>query len=90
MGPVNLALWGLGIVLIAVGYSRARGPYQRYQALKAQDANVQRYERWRGGVRDSSPTGASVAMQMLRRQARVGAGIMIAGFLVVLAGFAIR
>jgi hypothetical protein len=90
VGLVNLALWGLGVVLIAVGYSRARGPYQRYQALKAQDANVQRYERWRGGVRDSSPTGASVAMQILLRQARIGGAIAIAGFLCVLAGFAIR
>jgi hypothetical protein len=90
VGLVNLALWGLGIVLIAIGYTRARGPYQRYQALKSQDANVQRYERWRGGVRDTSPTGASVAMQILLRQARIGGAIVIAGFVCVLAGFAIR
>lgn len=90
MGLVNFALWGLGVVLIAVGYSRAKGPWQRYQALKAQDANVARYEQWRGGARDTSPTGASVAMQILRRQARIGGAIAIAGFLCVLAGFAIR
>ncbi len=90
MGLVNLALWGLGVVLIAVGYQRARGPYARYQALKAQDANVARYERWRGGARDTSTTGASVAMAMLRRQARLGGLIAIAGFACVLAGFAIR
>jgi hypothetical protein len=90
MGPVNLLLWGLGVALIAIGWTRARGPWERYQALKAQDANVARYEAWRGGVRDSSPTGASVAMDLLRRQARVGAGLMIAGFLLVLAGFALR
>jgi hypothetical protein len=30
---VNLALWGLGVVLIAVGYRRAKGPWARYQAL---------------------------------------------------------
>lgn len=90
MGPVNLVLWGLGIALIAVGYSRARGPYRRYQALRAQDENVARYERWRGGVRDQAPTGASVAMQILLRQARIGGAIAIAGFLCVLAGFAVR
>ncbi len=90
MGPVNLALWGLGVALVVVGYTRARGPWARYQALKAQDENVARYESWRGGVRDSSRTGASVAMDLLRRQARTGAAIAGVGFLLVLAGFAIR
>lgn len=90
MGAVNIVLWLAGIALIAVGYSRAKGPWQRYQALRAQDANVARYESWRGGKRDTSPTGASVAMTMLRRQARTGATIAIAGFVLVFAGFALR
>ncbi len=90
MGAVNIVLWLAGIALVAVGYSRARGPWQRYQALRAQDANVARYESWRGGKRDTSPTGASVAMTMLRRQARTGATIAIAGFVLVFAGFALR
>jgi hypothetical protein len=90
VGPVNLVLWAAGIALIAYGYSRARGPWQRYQHLKEQDANVARYEAWRGGVRDSSPSGASVAMEMLRKQARTYAGVAIVGFLLVLAGFLIR
>ncbi len=59
---------------------RAYGPYQRYKALKEQDANVARYEAWRGGLRsDDSKTGASVAMQILRRQAQMGGAIIIAG-----------
>ncbi len=45
---LNLALWVLGVVLIAVGYSRARGPWSRYQQLKSQEANIARYEGWRG------------------------------------------
>ena len=71
MGPVNLALWGAGIALAVLGYMRARGPWNRYQALKDQEANVARYESWRGGVRDRSTTGASVAMDMARRDARL-------------------
>lgn len=92
MGILNLLLWAGGIVLIAVGYTRARGPYARYQALKDQDANVARYEAWRGGVRDQSggATGASVAMAMLRRQAQIGALIAVVGFVLVFAGFAVR
>jgi hypothetical protein len=90
MGPVNLALWAIGVVLIAVGYLRARGPWARYQELKAQDANVARYEAWRGGLRSESTTGASVAMEILRRQAQSGGAIAIVGFVLVFAGFAIR
>jgi hypothetical protein len=87
VGPLNLLLWGVGIVLIAAGYLRARGPWQRYQALKEQDANVARYEAWRGGVRDDSKTGASVAMDILRRQAQIGAAIAIGGIVLVFLGF---
>lgn len=90
MTIVNLLLWGLGVVLIAVGYQRARAPWSRYQALKEQDENIARYEAWRGGARDTSPTGASVAMMILRRQAQ-RAGILIGlGFVLVLLGFLIR
>jgi hypothetical protein len=87
---LNIVLWLAGVGLIAIGYSRARGPWARYQALKAQDANVARYGAWRGGIRDDSKTGASVAMAILLRQARVGAAIAIAGFVLVFAGFLIR
>ena len=90
MGVVNLGLWAVGVVLIAVGYLRARAPWARYQALRAQDANVARYEAWRGGVRSDGRTGASVAMQVLRRQAQIGGGIIIAGFIVVIIAFVIR
>jgi hypothetical protein len=90
MGPLNLALWGIGIVLIAVGYLRARGPWRRYQALKEQDENIARYEAWRGGPRDDSKTGASVAMEMLRRQARIGGAILAVGFVLVVVGFLVR
>ena len=90
MGLLNLALIGAGVALIVVGALRARGPYQRYMALKDQDANIARYEAWRGGSRPESRTGASVAMDLLRRQAQIGAGIVIAGVALVVVGFVIR
>ena len=90
MEPLNLALWVGGVVLVAIGYRRARGPWSRYQALREQDRNVARYESWRGGVRDDSRTGASVAMDLLRRQARLGGLIAGAGFVLVLLGFLVR
>lgn len=90
MGAVNLALWAAGIVLVILGYTRARGPWTRYQALKDQEANVARYESWRGGIRDRSTTGASVAMDMARRDARLWGLVAIVGFVLIFAGFAIR
>ena len=87
MGPLNLLLWGAGVVLVVIGYTRAKGPWTRYQALKEQDANVARYEAWRGGLRDDEKTGASVAMDVLRSQARNAGLIAIVGFVLIFLGF---
>jgi hypothetical protein len=87
MSLLGLALIALGVAAMAAGYARARGPWARYQALKAQDQNIARYESWRGGLRDSGTTGASVAMDILRRQARDGAIIVAAGFAMAIVGF---
>lgn len=91
MGPINIALWIAGVALIVVGYTRARVPWMRYRALREQDANVARYEAWRGGARaDASTTGASIAMAVLRRQAQRAGVIAIVGFVLVFLGFLIR
>ena len=89
MGLLNLGLLVAGVALIILGTVRARAPYRRYMALKDQDANIARYEAWRGGARNDSTTGASVAMQVLRRQAQIGAGIAIAGVVLVIVSFVI-
>ena len=91
MGPVNLVLWGFGVALVVAGYTRAKGPWQRYQALKEQDANVARYEAWRGGLRGAGQeTGASVAMGVLRRQAQQAGLIAVVGVILIFLGFLIR
>lgn len=88
MGPLNLLLWAAGVILVVVGYTRARGPWTRYQSLKEQDANVARYEAWRGGLRGADETtGASIAMAILRRQARTAGAIAIAGVVLIFLGF---
>ena len=87
MSVLSIGLWLAGVVLIAIGYVRARAPWSRYRMLKAQDDNVARYESWRGGVRDDSRTGASVAMEVLRRQAQYAGLVAVAGFALVVLGF---
>ena len=89
MGILNIALLGAGAILLVIGYLRAREPWRRYQALREEDRNVARYEAWRGGLRDSGVTGASVAMAILRKQARDGALIAALGVVLVIAGFAL-
>ena len=90
MGPINLVLWVGGVILMVYGYRRARGPWSRYRTLKEQDANVARYESWRGGVRDDRATGASVAMAILRRRAQTAGLIAVVGFVLVFLGFFVK
>jgi hypothetical protein len=91
MGLVNLICWGLGVVLIAAGYLRAKGPWSRYQTLKAQEANIERYEGWRGTrLRDDGPSAALLMAREMRRRAQIGGLILIAGFVLVFVGFALR
>ncbi len=92
MTLTNIIFWALGVALVAIGYIRARGPWSRYQALREQQANIDRYEAWRGGLRteDSGPTGASVAMSELRRQAQVGGIIAVVGLALIFVGFWLR
>ena len=87
---VSLALLVGGAALTALGFVRARVPWNRYRALKAQDANIARYEAWRGGLRDGGPTGASVAMDVLRKQVRDGVVIAGIGILLAIAGLLLR
>jgi hypothetical protein len=91
VGAINLICWFLGIVLIVVGYTRARRPWARYQELKAQEANLARYEGWRGTrLRDDGPSAATIMAQELRRKAQVAGLVAVAGFVLVFVGFAVR
>ena len=76
----------LGGAMLLVGIIQFREPWTRYQALKAQESNIARYEQWRGGLRDSGPTGASVAMEMLRAKVRNAAIAIATGVLFLVVG----
>jgi hypothetical protein len=92
MSTPGLVLLIAGVALVAVGVWRARAPWARYQGLRDQEANVARYEAWRGGLRtqDDGPTGASVAMAQFRRQAMLAGGIAVVGLALVLLAFVVK
>jgi uncharacterized membrane protein len=90
MTTTGLLVAAVGVVLTAVGVLRARGPWARYRALKDQEDNIARYESWRGGLRDTGPTGASIAMAMFRRDARNWAIVAVAGVVLILVGLTLR
>jgi hypothetical protein len=91
MGAINLILWALGVVLIVVGYQRARGPWSRYQEIKAQEENISRYEGWRGTrLRDEGPSAASIMARNMKRRAQLGGLLLIVGVVLVFVGFAVH
>jgi hypothetical protein len=90
---VNLALWAAGIVLVVVGYVRARPFLERANVLREQEDNARRYEEWRGRSRFTQPAGQSSAEIMsaeLRRRAWTWFGVAGTGVVIVLLGFAVR
>lgn len=85
----GLVLIAMGIGFSAYGYRRARTFWSDYQRLAAQQANAQRYERWRGGVR-GEPEGPTQAMKDLRRRAAIYGLVVLFGFSFIFQGFTMR
>lgn len=94
MPIVSIVLWAVGIVLVIAGALRANAAWKRLADLDQLADNARRYEGWRGGrasVGDpTETTGADVMRQLLRRRLYLSAGAAFVGFVLVLAGFAIR
>ena len=92
MNPLGLALVVAGLALVAMGLLRARVPWTHYQALRAREANVERYRAWRGGPVDTAgdTTGADVMKSVLRSRVRGALLVAAAGLVVALVGVIVR
>jgi len=91
MGVLNIACWVLGVVLIVAGYAQARGPWARYQQIKSQEANIARYEGWRGArLRDDGPSAADLMAEQMRARVRLWAGVAVVGAVLLFVGFAVH
>ncbi len=92
MDLAGLALIAAGAVAIVFGVLRMRGPLAAIGHLDETEANLQRYESWRGkrnSVDADGPTGADEMRSQLRRRVRlwgvvvgVGAAMIVVGLLI--------
>jgi hypothetical protein len=89
---VSTVLWVAGIVLIALGAWQVRAPLARYRALQATEANLRRYDDWRGTrlVDDTERTGADEMRDLLRGRVRLWSAVIIAGIVLVVVGLILR
>ncbi len=90
MTPVGWFFVVIGLVMIVIGYLRTRAPYARLRQMRAQDANVARYNAWRGGLRETSEPDSESTAAALQRQVRLGAGLGLIGIAAIFTGLVMR
>lgn len=82
MDAFNLVLIVGGIVAVAVGALQVRGPLATIRYLDKTQANIDRYESWRGkntGVQAEGPTGADVMRAQMRQRVILWGAVIAAG-----------
>lgn len=92
MNPAAVLLWAAGVAAVIVGWYRLRGPLARYRQLGETEANLRRYETWRGKPVDSGPgrTGADEMREFMRRQMILWGALITIGIVLIFVGIAIR
>ena len=89
MGLAGLLLIVGGIAAIAIGALRIRGPLATIRHLDATEANLARYETWRGkqtGVQAEGPTGADIMRAQMRQRVLLWGGLIGAGVVLIVLG----
>jgi hypothetical protein len=90
--PVGFVLVVLGLGAVIVAGLRIRAPLAGYRRLKDTQANLKRYDDWRGSRvgPSSGPTGADEMMRQLRQQVVMWGSVMGVGAVLVLVGLLLR
>ncbi len=89
MGALSLVLIAGGIVAVIVAALQMRGPLATVRRLDEAQANIDRYETWRGkqtGVQAEGPTGADEMRAQMRQRLILWGVVAGAGVVSVLVG----
>ena len=89
----SLALIVGGTVAVVIGVLQVRGPLATIRHLDQTEANLSRYESWRGkqtGPQAEGPTGADIMRAQMRQRVMLWAGLIGGGILAVILGLAVR
>ena len=89
MTTLGLLMVIVGLAVIAVAAWLARAPLTMIRHLDATEANLRRYDEWRGGRHADSEGGTTGADEMrafMRRRLLLLAGAGIAGGILVVVG----
>jgi hypothetical protein len=93
MTPLGILLVLGGVAALIVGLLRIRAPLAMARRLEETQANLDRYEAWRGRHSDieaDGPTGADEMRSLLRRQALRWGILCVAGLVAIFAGLLLR
>ena len=89
MDVLSLVLIAGGVVAVVVAALQMRGPLATIRRLDETQANIDRYESWRGkqtGPQAEGPTGADVMRAQMRQRLIVWGIVAGAGVVSVVAG----
>ena len=89
MEAIGLVLIVGGIAAIAVGVLQVRGPLATIRHLDQTQANLERYDSWRGkntGVQADGPTGADIMRAQMRQRVLLWGGLIAVGIVSIVLG----
>ena len=89
MDAFSLVLIAGGIAAVAVGALRIRGPLATVRYLDQTQANLDRYDSWRGkntGVQAAGPTGADEMRAQMRQRVILWGAVIAAGVVSIVIG----
>jgi len=89
MDALALALIAAGVIAVVMGVLRIRGPLATIRRLEQTEANLERYDAWRGKHTEldaEGPTGADEMKAFMRQRAILWGALIVAGAIAVVAG----
>jgi hypothetical protein len=89
MDALSIVLIAGGVVAIVIGVLQIRGPLATIRRLDETEANIARYETWRGkqtGPQADGPTGADEMRSQMRQRVMAWGVVTGAGVVSVLVG----